>query len=219
MSEILDDVSTIREKIDLFREKIQNLEIKKYDLIVQPIVNVKWGGAILKKENFFLLEIVYGSPSVLFTHGRFKFRLLLDNNIDIISFENGCQVIENKKTDTRFFSYIKNLNIFKKKLFRKTLERLDNNYLFEFGVNNGKVILFECKQIKEHMYPSIVINYPFIVNLFDDNRSNVNINYPELKNIELMNEKTNIIVEHGGVLSHLATYSSILNNGCLFLGA
>jgi hypothetical protein len=76
----------------LITEAINN-NIQRYDLVIQPLLEFTWSGAILIKNKYIFVEIVSGAPNVLFRKGYFKYRCLLNQNYEIVAEENGTQPI------------------------------------------------------------------------------------------------------------------------------
>lgn len=205
---------------ELIQEAI-NMKIDKYDVLIQPLIKLRWSGAIYAGHNRLLIESVHGAPPLLFRNGMFNTRYILQNNIVLM--EEIC--IQNYKLvwDSTLLKWTKTpVSISDEKLSLSKLLKYSykENALYEFGIDDkDRFYLFEYKMLDKLAYPSLnkdSFHSDFIVYASNQDARRVHFEYPSIEYIKSCRENHNYIVDKGAYTSHLATYLINKKIGCVF---
>ena len=194
----------------MHKEKINN-----WDLIIQPIIEFKWSGAILTQKEFTIIEIVHETSDKLLRDGEVNIRLLFNEKNKIIDQQGPMKI------DLKHIEYLQYaLNSVRKYTYRNLTSKVS---ISEFGFCNNSIMFVDIKELPCDTYAGISkgkIIYPLFSQEKDPNLNGKRIMKIDKPCFSYINDICNVSlieINRGALLSHLAINAIELGVQCKFM--
>lgn len=202
---------TLREAITHLVETAETKKIRDFDLLLQPMLEFHWSGAVLKRATGSIVEVVCGAPKTLLRDGIFRHRYYIDPHGRCVSVEHCLQPeavrwksgswCKTPVTGEAFplLRYISGLH----------LSDLDSDTLYEVGFANKKTVFLDAKGVPVHAFPCLSKmppTHPFVVSsgCVRDAGPTIEFETPAFSHIKQIHPRTSIRVKNGAMLSHFS---------------
>lgn len=210
-------VCPLNDTIDSLRELINKAAIdgiNRFDLFVQPLLNIEWSIALLALDDKFLLETVLGAPKPLFRGGVFLHRLILSKELNILDRQKGMQkrllFWENGKWINEEIKFHLNFPI---ELVLKKLKsaELMSGYLYETGLIDEKLFFLDKKKIRDESFCTLKesnkLVSPFTIYpaVPSNGKELIKVDFPRFEYINKASLDKIFQIKEGAYLSHFVT--------------